>query len=222
MQDMRSATTTEHDFKLKTFFIPTLAKKSGSENQEKAQTNHIGELCKEIESAATFKAQDNLHRLQNDSQLLLRNAKQILEVNEQRRSSQACRRNIAISLSMVSLSMVILSFLWVMVTFQGMFPSSLTDQELFKEIVVAITPLVTADPSTSALQRVVASGKFIGGFCIITFVASFIHRRAAHFTTLTKDEKDEVEELIGVFGKVLEKHDAIWERYSSDIDGKAA
>ena len=126
------------------------------------------------------------------------------------------------ALFMVSLSMVLLSFCWMLIAFESLLPASISEQELFQDIVKVATPWVTSDPDSGALDRLMSTGKFIAGFCAITFAASFIRKRGAHFKTLSDEEVERVGQLIRIFDQAQEEHDQIWESYSSDIDGQAA
>ena len=176
-QDMKSAITHEHNFKLPTIFIPSIATKDASDRIGAA--NHIGDLCKEIETVSTRKAQKNLQRLKKDSQMLHAHATQLLNVNKEMNNAKSCRSNIAMALYLVSLSMVFLSFLWMIVAFENVLPSAISENELFAEIVVAAKPWVTAGPEVGALARLMSTGKFIGSFCVVTFLAGFMSRRSS-------------------------------------------
>lgn len=217
---MKSAITHEHNFKLPTIFIPSIATKDASERIGAA--NHIGDLCKEIETVSTRKAQKNLERLKNDAKTLHGHATQLLKVNKEMNSAKSCRANLAMALYLVSLSMILLSFLWMIVAFEGFLPAAISENELYGEIVVAAKPWVTADADAGMLARLMSTGKFIASFCVVTFLASFVSRRSSQYNTLSDAEVSKVSKLVSVFDLVQEEHDKIWEAYSSDIDGQVA
>ena len=146
---------------------------------------------------------------------------------------------------MLVLSMVVVSFLWILVTFQSVVPDLITETPLYGEIVTALQPYLGADPEASSLTRLMVRLlslcirvslqyththffspsqsfiKFIGTFMIFTFMARFVGSRANGYPTLSGKEMARLADIQKwVTSAGNEKCDAIWNKFTGDVDGK--
>ena len=68
---------------------------------------------------------------------------------------------------MLVLSMVVVSFLWILVTFQSVVPDLITETPLYGEIVTALQPYLGADPEASSLTRLMVRLLFSLYSCVV-------------------------------------------------------
>jgi len=217
-QDMGNATNRVHNFKMPCIYLPS--DDEHKDHKENAVTNAIGDLCASIAKCTQMKAQSNMSRLKKDSTFLLQWIDTLQKMDIEKKSAKSCRLQISRTLWMIVLSMVILSFLWVLVTFQSIVPDAITEQPLYGEIVTAVKPWVGSDEESSSLGRVMSFAKFVGTFFVFTFMASFVGSRANGYPTLTEFDLEKLNQIkIWVADVGTKESDRIWERYQGTVDG---
>ena len=215
---MGKATDRVHNFKMPCIYLP--GDDEHKDHKESAVTNAIGDLCASIAKCTQMKAQSNMSRLKKDSTFLLQWIDTLQKMDIEKKSAKSCRLQISRTLWMIVLSMIILSFLWVLVTFQSIVPDAITEQPLYGEIVTAVKPWVGNDEETSSLGRVVSFAKFVGTFFVFTFMASFVGSRANGYPTLTEFDLEKLNQIkIWVTDVGTKESDRIWERYQGTVDG---
>ena len=215
-QDMGNATENNHNFKMPCIYLP-----SHATDDPHAAPNKIGDLCDEIVRCANMKAQSNMSRLKKDSDSLLSWIETVKKMDVEKKAAKGCRVQISRTLWVLVLSMVCLSFLWILVTFQSIVPDVVTETPLYGEIVAAVQPYVSADKDASSLTRLMSFVKFIGTFMVLTFMARFVGSRAKGYPTLSEEELERID-FIQTWVKRAgsEKCDAIWNKFTGDVDGK--
>ena len=117
--------------------------------------------------------------------------------------------------------MILMSFLWVLVTFQSIVPDAITDTPLYQEVVTLTQPYARASPDDTSVTRMMSFVKFIGTFMMFTFMASFVSSRAKGYPTLSSNELERLNSLsqwIKEAGTV--ESDRIWSNFEKTVDGK--